>query len=85
MTPTNRISQTFSPGSSVDRCFADGRLDEKGSDTFRSMSSRAETASRRSPRGSGDANSWRRIFEANKDIVKNPDVIQPGWKLRIPE
>jgi nucleoid-associated protein YgaU len=33
----------------------------------------------------GDANSWKRIFEANKDIVKNPDLIQPGWKLRIPE
>jgi nucleoid-associated protein YgaU len=33
----------------------------------------------------GDANSWRRIFEANKDVVKNPDLIQPGWKLRIPE
>jgi nucleoid-associated protein YgaU len=33
----------------------------------------------------GDANSWKRIFEANKDVVKNPDLIQPGWKLRIPE
>jgi len=33
----------------------------------------------------GDASSWKRIFEANKDVVKNPDLIQPGWKLRIPE
>jgi nucleoid-associated protein YgaU len=33
----------------------------------------------------GDANSWKRIFEANRDVVKNPDLIQPGWKLRIPE
>jgi len=33
----------------------------------------------------GDANSWKRIFEANKDVVKNPDVIQPGWRLRIPD
>ena len=33
----------------------------------------------------GDANSWKRIFEANKDVVKNPDLIQPGWKLRIPD
>jgi nucleoid-associated protein YgaU len=33
----------------------------------------------------GDANSWKRIFEANRDVVKNPDMIQPGWKLRIPE
>lgn len=33
----------------------------------------------------GDAGSWKKIFEANKDVVKNPDLIQPGWKLRIPE
>ena len=33
----------------------------------------------------GDANSWKRIFEANRDIVKNPDMIQPGWKLQIPD
>ena len=33
----------------------------------------------------GDANSWRRIYEANKDVVKNPDLIQPGWKLQIPD
>lgn len=28
--------------------------------------------------------SWQTIFEANKDIIKNPDLIQPGWKLKIP-
>ena len=33
----------------------------------------------------GNANSWKRIFDANKDVVKNPDVIQPGWMLRIPD
>ena len=33
----------------------------------------------------GKANSWNRIFEANKDVIKNPDIIQPGWKLQIPE
>lgn len=27
---------------------------------------------------------WQKIYEANKDIIKNPDVIQPGWKLKIP-
>jgi nucleoid-associated protein YgaU len=25
--------------------------------------------------------SWEAIFEANRDIVKNPDLIQAGWKL----
>jgi nucleoid-associated protein YgaU len=33
----------------------------------------------------GNANDWKRIFEANQDRIKNPDVIQPGWTLKIPE
>ncbi|WP_433832097.1 LysM peptidoglycan-binding domain-containing protein [Flavobacterium anhuiense] len=27
---------------------------------------------------------WQDIFEANKDVISNPDLIQPGWKLKIP-
>lgn len=27
---------------------------------------------------------WKEIYEANKDQVKDPDLIQPGWKLKIP-
>ena len=32
----------------------------------------------------GDANEWHRIFEANKDVLSDPDKIHPGQKLRIP-
>ena len=32
----------------------------------------------------GKANDWKLIFEANKDILKNPDLIHPGQKLKIP-
>jgi nucleoid-associated protein YgaU len=32
----------------------------------------------------GDANAWNRIFEANRDILKDPDKIYPGQVLRIP-
>ena len=32
----------------------------------------------------GDANKWRQIFEANGDILKNPDLIHPGQTLKIP-
>ena len=28
---------------------------------------------------------WRKIYEANRDVIKDPDLIQPGWKLKIPE
>jgi nucleoid-associated protein YgaU len=31
-----------------------------------------------------DANEWRRIFEANRDQIENPDLIHPGQVLRIP-
>jgi nucleoid-associated protein YgaU len=32
----------------------------------------------------GDAGAWRRIYDANRDIVKDPDLIHPGQRLRIP-
>jgi nucleoid-associated protein YgaU len=32
----------------------------------------------------GDANQWRRIFEANRDQINNPDLIKPGQNLKIP-
>jgi nucleoid-associated protein YgaU len=32
----------------------------------------------------GDAKRWKEIFEANKDKIKNPDLIHPGQVLRIP-
>ena len=33
----------------------------------------------------GDANQWQRIFEANRDQIKNPDLIRPGQKFKIPK
>jgi LysM repeat protein len=33
----------------------------------------------------GDANKWRAIYEANRSVIKNPDLIYPGQVLRIPE
>jgi len=32
----------------------------------------------------GDANRWPEIFEANKDQIKDPNLIHPGQELRIP-
>ena len=32
----------------------------------------------------GDASEWKRIFDANQDVLKNPDLINPGQKLKIP-
>jgi nucleoid-associated protein YgaU len=33
----------------------------------------------------GDANKWKKLFEANKDTIKNPDLIKIGQVLRVPE
>jgi nucleoid-associated protein YgaU len=32
----------------------------------------------------GSANLWDKIFQANKDQIKNPDLIHPGQVLKIP-
>jgi nucleoid-associated protein YgaU len=33
----------------------------------------------------GNTTAWRRIFEANRERIDDPDLIQPGWKLTIPD
>ncbi|HEU4880483.1 MAG TPA: LysM peptidoglycan-binding domain-containing protein [Gemmatimonadaceae bacterium] len=33
----------------------------------------------------GDASKWHRIFDANKDKIKNPDLIHPGQEFTIPD
>lgn len=33
----------------------------------------------------GDAKLWQRIYEANRDQIKNPDLIHPGQVLKVPE
>jgi nucleoid-associated protein YgaU len=32
----------------------------------------------------GDASVWKKIFAANTDILKDPDKIYPGQKLKLP-
>ncbi len=33
----------------------------------------------------GNGNAWKEIFEANKDVLKDPNKIFPGQKLKIPQ
>lgn len=33
----------------------------------------------------GKASRYPEIFEANKEVIKNPDLIYPGQKIRIPK
>ena len=43
-----------------------------------------DSLSRIAKREYGNANEWKRIFEANRDLLKDPDKIHPGQKLKIP-
>ena len=32
----------------------------------------------------GDGNAWKKIFDANRDVLDDPDKIRPGQTLKIP-
>jgi nucleoid-associated protein YgaU len=64
-----------------------------GSSTAPSAPAREETytvkkgdsLSKIAKRAYGDAQQWRRIYEANREIIgDNPDLIHPGQALKLP-
>ena len=46
---------------------------------------KGDTLSRIAKQFYGDANQWRKIYEANRDVIKNPDLIKPGQVFKVPE
>jgi hypothetical protein len=46
---------------------------------------KGDSLSKIAKREYGDAQQWRRIYEANRDLIPNPDLIYPGQVFRIPE
>jgi len=46
---------------------------------------KGESLSKIAKRYYGDAKQWRKIFDANKDTIKNPDLIFPGQVIKIPD
>jgi nucleoid-associated protein YgaU len=45
---------------------------------------KGETLSKLAEQYYGDASLYPKIFEANKDVLKDPNLIRIGQKLRIP-
>ena len=46
---------------------------------------KGDTLSRIAKQFYGDANKWRKIYDANKALIgNNPDLIKPGQVLNIP-
>jgi nucleoid-associated protein YgaU len=46
---------------------------------------KGESLSKIAKRVYGDAQQWRRIYDANRDIVSDPDLIHPGQVLKLPD
>ena len=44
-----------------------------------------DSLSRIAKREYGDAQKWPRIYEANRNVIKDPDLIYPGQELHIPD
>jgi nucleoid-associated protein YgaU len=45
---------------------------------------RGDSLSKIAEREYGDAHKWRTIYDANKDVINDPDLIYPGQELKIP-
>ena len=67
-------------------CSALGRPDSSASSTATKIYEvvSGDSLSKIAKREYGNANEWKRIFEANRDILKDPNKIYPGQKLKIP-
>ena len=46
---------------------------------------KGDSLSKIAKREYGNANDWKKIFEANRDTIKDPDLIYPGQELKIPK
>lgn len=46
---------------------------------------KGDTLSKIAKQHYGDANKYPAIFEANREVIKNADLIFPGQKIRIPK
>jgi nucleoid-associated protein YgaU len=55
---------------------------EAGEETY--TVKKGDSLSKIAKRVYGDAQQWRRIHEANRDIIDNPDLIHPGQVLKLP-
>jgi nucleoid-associated protein YgaU len=73
--PAADFSNVRSGSSSTDADIAGGR-------TYTVV--KGDSLSAIAKREYGDANKWHAIYDANRDTIKDPDLIHPGQTLRLP-
>ncbi|HEX6133517.1 MAG TPA: LysM peptidoglycan-binding domain-containing protein [Longimicrobiales bacterium] len=81
--PKADFSNVQSGSSSVPDATA--RPDTGAAQASRYTVKQGDTLSAIAKREYGDANAWRRIYDANRDQLDNPDLIHPGQELTIPK
>lgn len=77
------FSNVRSGGSSSAPSPSTGRQPERGEER-RYTVVEGDSLSKIAQREYGDAQDWRRIYDANRDQINDPDLIHPGQSLRIP-
>ena len=66
--------------------FSDANLEKAPTKTKTYTADSGDNLSAIAKQELGDANRWREIYELNKDVIgKNPDLIQPGMELKLPD
>lgn len=78
--PTGSGKADFSDVTSGDSSSAPAAGSEETSYTVKSGDSLSKIAKS----VYGDASKWHRIYDANRDKIKNPDLIHPGQEFTIP-
>ena len=63
---------------------AAGPIGNTGTSTDTYVVVSGDSLSKIAKRQYGDMNQWHRIYEANRDQIRDPDLIHPGQRLKIP-
>lgn len=81
-TPDYSNVQSGSSSTSPDEPSSNNGSNNNGSRTY--VVVKGDSLSAIAKREYGDAKEWRRIYDANREIIKDPDLIYPGQTLRLP-
>lgn len=63
---------------------AQGAVSTQSATTYYTIE-KGDTLSKIADRFYGDAQKYPQIFEANREVIQDPDKIYPGQKIRIPQ
>ncbi len=83
---STRVDSTAAPGRKADFSGVSTRVDSSG-DTVGGHTyivRKGDTLSAIARQHYGEASAWRMLFEANRDVLDDPDRIHPAQEIRIP-